>query len=120
MGGDQDAVVPFMSIDASFQHTVGVTGFGCSLKRRDGTFVQALTKNSARLTVLGGPTVACSTTKAVEWDASWSKNFDPSGRAALGVHDLAYENQNNIVNKPVEFEKIIPLEAASVEVSIQG
>ncbi|GAU25954.1 hypothetical protein TSUD_373550 [Trifolium subterraneum] len=79
-----------------------------------------LKNNSARLTVLGGPTVACSTTKAVEWDASWSKNFDPSGRAALGVHDLAYENQNNIVNKPVEFEKIIPLEAASVEVSIQG
>ncbi|GAU39446.1 hypothetical protein TSUD_290130 [Trifolium subterraneum] len=43
--GDQDAVVPFMSIDASFQHTVGMTDFGCSLKCRDGTFVQVLTKN---------------------------------------------------------------------------
>jgi len=36
--------------------------------------------------------VACSTAKAVEWDASWSKNLDPSGRAALGVHDAAYED----------------------------
>ena len=36
--------------------------------------------------------MACSTTKAVEWDAAWSKNLDPSGRAALGVHDAAYED----------------------------
>jgi len=35
--------------------------------------------------------VACSTAKAVEWDAAWSKNLDPSGRAALGVHEAAYE-----------------------------
>lgn len=34
--------------------------------------------------------MACSTAKAVEWDAAWSKNLDPSGRAALGVHDAAY------------------------------
>lgn len=39
----------------------------------------------------GGPSVACSTAKAVEWDASWSKNLDPSGRAALGVHAAAYD-----------------------------
>ncbi|CAJ2652561.1 unnamed protein product [Trifolium pratense] len=83
-------------------------------------FERFFPQNSARLTVPGGPTVACSTAKAVEWDASWSKNLDPSGRAALGVHDSAYENQNNVVNKPVEFEKIIPLEAASVKVAIQG
>lgn len=38
----------------------------------------------------GGPSVACSTAKAVEWDAAWSKNLDPSGRAALGVHLAAY------------------------------
>jgi len=48
-------------------------------------------KNAARLTVPGGPSVACSTAKAVEWDAAWSKLLDPSGRAALGVHDAAYE-----------------------------
>ncbi|KAF6997414.1 hypothetical protein CFC21_013633 [Triticum aestivum] len=50
-------------------------------------------KNAARLTVPGGPSVACSTAKAVEWDAAWSKLLDPSGRAALGVHDAAYEEE---------------------------
>uniref|UniRef100_O65329 Asparagine synthetase [glutamine-hydrolyzing] n=1 Tax=Elaeagnus umbellata TaxID=43233 RepID=O65329_ELAUM len=50
-------------------------------------------QNSARLTVPGGASVACSTAKAVEWDESWSKNLDPSGRAALGVHLSAYDNQ---------------------------
>ncbi|RRT79366.1 hypothetical protein B296_00024608 [Ensete ventricosum] len=48
-------------------------------------------QNSARLTVPGGPSVACSTAKAIEWDAQWSENLDPSGRAALGVHVSAYE-----------------------------
>ena len=48
-------------------------------------------QNAARLTVPGGPSVACSTAKAVEWDASWSKNLDPSGRAALGCHEAVYE-----------------------------
>lgn len=49
-------------------------------------------QNSARLTVPGGPSIACSTAKAIEWDAAWSKNLDPSGRAALGVHAAAYDN----------------------------
>lgn len=48
-------------------------------------------QNSARATVPGGPSVACSTAKAVEWDEAWSKNLDPSGRAALGVHVAAYD-----------------------------
>ena len=48
-------------------------------------------QNSARLTVPGGASVACSTPTAVLWDASWSKNLDPSGRAAIGVHNSAYE-----------------------------
>lgn len=51
-------------------------------------------QNAARSTVPGGPSVACSTAKALEWDASWSKNPDPSGRAALGVHEAAYEDSN--------------------------
>lgn len=38
--------------------------------------------------------MACSTAKAVEWDAAWSKNPDPSGRAALGVHADAYKDEN--------------------------
>lgn len=52
-----------------------------------------LLQNSARLTVPGGPSVACSTAKAIEWDQSWSTNLDPSGRAAHGVHNSAYERQ---------------------------
>ncbi|RVX23836.1 Asparagine synthetase [glutamine-hydrolyzing] 3 [Vitis vinifera] len=54
-------------------------------------FEKFFPKNAARSTVPGGPSVACSTAKAVEWDAAWSKNPDPSGRAALGVHECAYE-----------------------------
>ncbi|KAI3864477.1 hypothetical protein MKW92_012755, partial [Papaver armeniacum] len=54
-------------------------------------FEKFFPKNAARSTVPGGPSVACSTAKAMEWDAEWSKNPDPSGRAALGVHAAAYE-----------------------------
>ncbi|WVY91164.1 hypothetical protein V8G54_036678 [Vigna mungo] len=73
-----------------------------------------------RLTVPGGASVACSTAKAVEWDAAWSSNLDPSGRAALGVHISAYDKQNNLANKGVEIEKIIPMDAAPLGVTIQG
>lgn len=55
-------------------------------------------QNAARQTVPGGPSVACSTAKAVEWDASWSKNLDPSGRAALGVHEASYEEADGSKN----------------------
>ena len=55
-------------------------------------------QNAARSTVPGGPSVACSTAKAVEWDAAWSKNPDPSGRAALGVHEAAYEEERDAKN----------------------
>nr|GMC93258.1 asparagine synthetase [glutamine-hydrolyzing] 2 [Ipomoea batatas] len=55
-------------------------------------FERFFPKNAARSTVPGGPSVACSTARAVEWDASWSKNLDPSGRAALGIHAAAYED----------------------------
>ena len=34
--------------------------------------------------------VACSTAKALEWDAAWSKMDEPSGRAIAGVHNEAY------------------------------
>ncbi|KAI3952333.1 hypothetical protein MKX01_005200 [Papaver californicum] len=54
-------------------------------------FEKFFPKNAARSTVPGGPSVACSTAKAMEWDAEWSKNPDPSGRAALGVHASAYK-----------------------------
>ena len=34
--------------------------------------------------------VACSTAKALEWDAAWKNMDEPSGRAISGVHDAAY------------------------------
>ncbi|MBQ9282481.1 MAG: asparagine synthase B [Treponema sp.] len=34
--------------------------------------------------------VACSTAKALEWDAAWKNMDEPSGRAIAGVHDEAY------------------------------
>lgn len=56
-------------------------------------FERFFPQNSAKLTVPGGPSIACSTAKAIEWDAQWSGNLDPSGRAALGVHESAYNPQ---------------------------
>lgn len=44
--------------------------------------------------------MACSTAKAMEWDAAWSKNPDPSGRAALGVHTDAYKEAAESVPAP--------------------
>ncbi|XP_078435284.1 asparagine synthetase [glutamine-hydrolyzing] [Wolffia australiana] len=57
-------------------------------------FERFFPQNSARLTVPGGPSVACSTAAALEWDAKWSSNPDPSGRAALGVHVAAFDEKN--------------------------
>lgn len=59
-------------------------------------------QNAARLTVPGGPSVTCSTAKAVEWDAAWSKKLDPSGRAALGVHEASYEGTQNTNTKTAD------------------
>lgn len=41
-------------------------------------------------TVPYGKSVACSTEKALEWDEAFKQMNDPSGRAALGVHNEAY------------------------------
>ncbi|KAK8717320.1 hypothetical protein V6N13_044592 [Hibiscus sabdariffa] len=78
-----------------------------------GIFEKFFPKNAARSTVPGGPSVACSTAKAIEWDAAWSKNPDPSGRAALGIHASAYEesadanvNAMDLIDGPsLEIEK---------------
>jgi asparagine synthase (glutamine-hydrolysing) len=45
---------------------------------------------AAERTVPGGKSIACSTERAMSWDASFSSRADPSGRAA-GVHDSAYD-----------------------------
>ena len=48
---------------------------------------------SAAHTVPGGPSIACSTAKAIEWDASFKLNADQSGRSVAGVHEAAYEEK---------------------------
>ncbi|PPR91415.1 hypothetical protein GOBAR_AA29275 [Gossypium barbadense] len=71
-------------------------------------FERFFPQNSARLTVPGGASVACSTAKAVEWDAAWKNNLDPSGRAALGVHLSAYDAETPLSNKPSKVIDSIP------------
>lgn len=46
---------------------------------------------SAAQCVPSGPSVACSTEKAIEWDNEFKLVNDPSGRAAVGVHNRAYD-----------------------------
>jgi len=41
----------------------------------------------AAKTVPGGPSIACSTPAAIEWEQSWKTQADPSGRAILDVHE---------------------------------
>lgn len=41
---------------------------------------------AAVCTVPQNKSIACSTEKAMEWDESFKKNADESGRAVLGVH----------------------------------
>lgn len=88
-------------------------------------FERFFPQNSARLSVPGGASVACSTAKAVEWDAAWSNNLDPSGRAALGVHLSAYDQQAALANAGVVPPKIIDalprmLEVSASEVAIHS
>ncbi|KAK4773700.1 hypothetical protein SAY87_028719 [Trapa incisa] len=85
-------------------------------------FERFFPQNSARLTVPGGATVACSTAKAVEWDASWSGNLDPSGRAALGVHLSAYNHQQHVapVSATATPSDIIIDNVPRMEVGAQG
>ena len=47
---------------------------------------------AAASTVPGGKSVACSTEKALEWDARLKDNIDPSGRAVGGIHNDAYDD----------------------------
>ncbi|CAI5505009.1 unnamed protein product [Closterium sp. Naga37s-1] len=58
------------------------------------TFEKHFPQLCARLTVPWGKSVACSTEAAVKWDAAWANNIDPSGRAALGVHNASYEGKD--------------------------
>jgi len=50
-------------------------------------------QESAAKTVPGGPSIACSTPTAIEWDKAWKNMADPSGRSVVGVHNNATEQQ---------------------------
>ncbi|RHY33290.1 hypothetical protein DYB32_001757 [Aphanomyces invadans] len=54
-------------------------------------FSKHFEKEVAAQTVPGGPSIACSTAAAIEWDASFKNAADPSGRAIAGVHVDAYK-----------------------------
>ena len=54
-------------------------------------FEEFFPSSSAAKTVAYEASVACSTAKALEWDAAWKNMNDPSGRAVAGVHDAAYK-----------------------------
>uniref|UniRef100_Q4AC05 Asparagine synthetase [glutamine-hydrolyzing] n=1 Tax=Brassica campestris TaxID=3711 RepID=Q4AC05_BRACM len=77
-------------------------------------FEKFFPKSAARATVPGGPSVACSTAKAVEWDAAWKGNLDPSGRAALGVHVAAYEGDKAEAPRPEKVQKLAEKTAEAI------
>lgn len=52
-------------------------------------FAAHFPQECAAKTVPGGPSIACSTPAAIEWEESWKNNADPSGRAISGVHVAA-------------------------------
>ena len=46
--------------------------------------------DAAAASVPCGPSIACSTPRALAWDAGFKDRGDCSGRAVAGVHDAAY------------------------------
>ncbi|KAL7559493.1 hypothetical protein ACA910_010307 [Epithemia clementina (nom. ined.)] len=71
-------------------------------------FEEMFPGEAAEKTVPGGKSIACSTERAMNWDASFSLRADPSGRAA-GVHDSAYdvsfEADSKVVEPPIKKAK---------------
>ncbi len=55
-------------------------------------FEQLFPLPSAAKCVQGGPSIACSSAKAIEWDESFKNAADPSGRAVAAIHNDAYRN----------------------------
>jgi len=53
-------------------------------------FEESFPSATAAETVPGGDSVACSTSEAIAWDASFKNNLDPSGRAVSKVHHESY------------------------------
>ena len=55
-------------------------------------FADHFSSESAARCVPHEASVACSTAKALEWDAAFKSMNEPSGRAVFGVHEQAYED----------------------------
>ena len=53
-------------------------------------FPEHFPSDAAALSVPSGPSVACSTPIALEWDETFKNQNDPSGRAVAKVHEDAY------------------------------
>lgn len=53
-------------------------------------------------TVPYGPSIACSTARAIEWDASFKDRADCSGRAVASVHEKAYDSSFVAVSTATE------------------
>ncbi|WP_420804854.1 asparagine synthase-related protein [Salinivibrio socompensis] len=53
-------------------------------------FAELFPLDDAAKCVPGGPSIACSSAAAIEWDASFKNQADPSGRAVRNVHRDAY------------------------------
>lgn len=53
-------------------------------------FEEHFPSESAARSVPSVPSVACSTAEALAWDASFTNQNEPSGRAIKGVHEQSY------------------------------
>ena len=51
---------------------------------------EALSGDNAAACVQAEPSIACSTETALRWEAQFTANADPSGRAVKKVHDYGY------------------------------
>lgn len=60
-------------------------------------FSEHFPSDAAAACVPSVPSVACSTPEALAWDKSFQNLNDPSGRAVLSVHNMAYEEQEEPV-----------------------
>jgi asparagine synthase (glutamine-hydrolysing) len=54
-------------------------------------FSEHFPSDSAAMCVPSVPSIACSTAEALEWDASFKNNADPSGRAMKSIHNEGYK-----------------------------
>ena len=79
----------FASAAKRFPHNTPTTKEGYRYRM---IFEEIFPGEAAEHTVPGGKSIACSTERAMNWDASFASRADPSGRAA-GVHDAAYDEK---------------------------